>query len=114
MSTESYANPAAEARYTERVHLRLPSSLGREIETAFASRSTGLRAAIRYAVAEAPLPSWPVAAPTSDLVDGSTTRASVRVSPAMREDLAAVAALETAPDRSRAIRDGARALLADQ
>lgn len=114
MSTESAASPTADDRYTERVHLRLPTSLAREIETAFASRSTGLRAAIRYAVAEAPLPAWPVAAPAADLVDGSTTRVSVRVSPAMREDLAAVAALEAAPDQSRAIRDGARALLADR
>jgi len=116
MSTESesYAAPLRGAEYTERVHLRLPASLGEALAAVFASRSAGLRAAVRSVVSEAPLAAWPVVSAAGDLAGESTIRVSVRVSPAMREDLAAVAALEAAPDRSRAIRDGARAVLADR
>jgi len=111
MSTD-YAVPRGEGAYDTRVHLRLSMTLADRLEAAFQTQSQGIRAAMRYAITEAPLSRWPVATDGGDLEGEAVKRVSIRVPPALDEDLGRVVEQASAPGQSRVVRDAARDLLA--
>ena len=111
MSTD-YAVPRGEGAYDTRIHLRLSTTLADRLEAAFQTQSQGIRAAMRYAIAESPLSRWPVVTDGRDLEGEAVKRVSVRVAPALDENLSHIVEQESAPGQSRVVRDAARDLLA--
>ncbi|WP_254841105.1 CopG family ribbon-helix-helix protein [Natronomonas marina] len=111
MSTDivSQADPREE-RTTIRVSTRTAAKLTDE----FYTTSEGLRAAMRYCIAEAPLSEWPVPEQPvgADIRADSTRRVTVRVDQERLERLEAVVDRHNVPSPSRAVRDALREMLA--
>jgi len=106
------SRPATEPRVDARLSLRLPEPLADDLDAAYETRSVGVRAAIEYLVAEAPLEPWthpPVG--SGDLVGRRTVRTTVRLTERQVTALEAVVQQHSVADRSRAVRDGVREVL---
>jgi Arc/MetJ-type ribon-helix-helix transcriptional regulator len=104
------ATPTATA--DERLSLRLPAELADALDDAYLTKSAGIRAAIKYLLAEAPLEAWTrPQAGSGDFVGRRTVRTTVRLPDEQLQALEAVVQQHPVADRSRAVRDGVREVL---
>jgi len=95
----------------ERLSLRLPEPLADALKDAYLTKSEGIRAAIEYLLAEAPLDCWTSPQAGGDLAGNRTVRTTVRVPGEQLEALEVVVEAHPVADRSRAVRDGVREVL---
>ena len=108
--TRPAAPPTATA--DERLSLRLPAELADALEDTYLTQSEGVRAAIEYLLAAAPLDCWTrPQAGSGDLIGRRTVRTTVRLHTEQLEALEAVVEAHPVADRSRAVRDGVREVL---